>query len=84
MTRALVREHGGLTPLTSLLKATGQKDLLCAATGAVWKCSKSPENVKELSRPKCSGVRVMRYIGLWQVQNFESHRATCVFGFKPA
>ena len=46
-TRQLVQEHGGLTPLVSLLKAVDQKDLLCAATGAVWKCSKSPGNVKE-------------------------------------
>ena len=42
-----MREHGGLTPLAALLKANDNKDLLCAVTGAVWKCSKSPENVTE-------------------------------------
>jgi hypothetical protein len=41
-----VREHEGLEPLAALLKNTrGDKELLCAVTGAVWKCSKSPQNV---------------------------------------
>ena len=40
-----MREHEGLEPLGALLKNTGDKELLCAVTGAVWKCSKSPENV---------------------------------------
>ena len=44
-TRTLVREHDGLEPLASLLKCKDDKDLLCATTGAVWKCSKSRENV---------------------------------------
>lgn len=46
-TRSLVREHEGLPSLATLLKVTDNKELLCAATGAVWKCSKSSENVKE-------------------------------------
>ena len=45
MTRSLVREHGGLEPLATLLKPSNNKELLCAVTGAVWKCSKSPQNV---------------------------------------
>lgn len=40
-----MREHEGLVPLAALLKNTGDKELLCAVTGAVWKCSKSTENV---------------------------------------
>ncbi|CAI8029073.1 Armadillo repeat-containing protein 4 [Geodia barretti] len=49
-TRNLVREHEGLPSLATLLRVTKNKDLLCAATGAVWKCSKSPENVKKLKK----------------------------------
>ena len=41
-----MREHEGLEPLVALLKNTEDKELLCAVTGAVWKCSKSPDNVK--------------------------------------
>lgn len=47
MTQSLVREHGGLDPLAALLKNVGKKDLLCAVTGAVWKCSKSRDNVTQ-------------------------------------
>ncbi|BFZ21682.1 hypothetical protein BsWGS_24721 [Bradybaena similaris] len=45
-TRDLVRQYGGLDPLVNLL-STGAEDkqLLAAATGAIWKCSISPENV---------------------------------------
>ena len=46
-TRTLVREHEGLPSLATLLKVTNNKELLCAATGAVWKCSKSSKNVTE-------------------------------------
>lgn len=44
-TRDLVRQYGGLDPLVSLLQAVDNKDLLAAATGAIWKCSICPENV---------------------------------------
>ncbi len=47
MTQSLVKEHGGLEPLANLLKETEKKDLLCAVTGAVWKCSKSADNVTQ-------------------------------------
>jgi hypothetical protein len=40
-----VRQFGGLDPLVSLLQAVENKDLLAAATGAIWKCSITPENV---------------------------------------
>ena len=40
-----MREHEGLPSLATLLKVRDNKELLCAATGAVWKCSKSSENV---------------------------------------
>lgn len=44
-TRDLVRQYGGLDPLVSLLQKTDNKELLAAATGAIWKCAISPENV---------------------------------------
>ncbi|XP_065051590.1 outer dynein arm-docking complex subunit 2-like isoform X3 [Rhopilema esculentum] len=44
-TRDLVREYGGLDPLVSLLANSENKDLLAAATGAIWKCAISEENV---------------------------------------
>lgn len=45
-TRDLVRQFGGLDPLVSLLQKTENKELLAAATGAIWKCAISPENVQ--------------------------------------
>ncbi|CAL1542374.1 unnamed protein product [Lymnaea stagnalis] len=46
-TRDLVRQYGGLDPLVGLLSSgTNDKQLLAAATGAIWKCSISPENVQ--------------------------------------
>lgn len=44
-TRDLVREYKGLQPLASLLSKASNKQLLAAATGAIWKCSISMENV---------------------------------------
>ena len=44
-TRDLVRQYGGLDPLASLLGKNDNKELLAAATGAIWKCSISQENV---------------------------------------
>ncbi|XP_004386303.1 outer dynein arm-docking complex subunit 2 [Trichechus manatus latirostris] len=44
-TRDLVRLHGGLKPLASLLGKTDNKERLAAVTGAIWKCSISKENV---------------------------------------
>ncbi|KAL1785026.1 armadillo repeat-containing protein 4, partial [Sigmodon hispidus] len=44
-TRDLVRLHGGLKPLASLLNNTANKERLAAVTGAIWKCSISKENV---------------------------------------
>ncbi|XP_066487017.1 outer dynein arm-docking complex subunit 2 [Tiliqua scincoides] len=44
-TRDLVRQHGGLKPLATLLSNSGNKELLAAVTGAIWKCSISKENV---------------------------------------
>ncbi|XP_038444957.1 armadillo repeat-containing protein 4-like isoform X3 [Canis lupus familiaris] len=43
-TRDLVRLHGGLKPLASLLNNTDNKERLAAVTGAIWKCSISKEN----------------------------------------
>uniref|UniRef100_A0A3P9D9Y6 Outer dynein arm docking complex subunit 2 n=1 Tax=Maylandia zebra TaxID=106582 RepID=A0A3P9D9Y6_9CICH len=44
-TRDLVRKYKGLQPLVSLLHKADNKQLLAAATGAIWKCSISQENV---------------------------------------
>ncbi|XP_066242969.1 outer dynein arm-docking complex subunit 2 isoform X2 [Saccopteryx leptura] len=44
-TRDLVRLHGGLRPLASLLNNTDNKERLAAVTGAIWKCAISKENV---------------------------------------
>uniref|UniRef100_H3CTI2 Outer dynein arm docking complex subunit 2 n=1 Tax=Tetraodon nigroviridis TaxID=99883 RepID=H3CTI2_TETNG len=46
-TRELVLKHSGLQPLVSLLSRTENKQLLAAATGAIWKCSISPKNVEK-------------------------------------
>ena len=40
-----MRRYGGLEPLVTLLTMTENKDLLVAATGAIWKCAISEENV---------------------------------------
>ncbi|XP_068438497.1 outer dynein arm-docking complex subunit 2 isoform X1 [Clinocottus analis] len=51
-TRDLVRLYKGLQPLVLLLKKANNKPLLAAATGAIWKCSISVENVAELQEYK--------------------------------
>lgn len=49
-TRTLVRQFGGLNPLVNLLDNTTNKDLLVAATGAVWKCAQNFENVAAFNK----------------------------------
>lgn len=52
-TRDLVRQYGGLDPLVGLLSSgTDDKQLLAAATGAIWKCSISHENVQRFQELK--------------------------------
>ncbi|KAK1338688.1 hypothetical protein QTO34_019345 [Cnephaeus nilssonii] len=51
-TRDLVRMHGGLKPLASLLNNTDNKERLAAVTGAIWKCSISKENVTKFREYK--------------------------------
>ncbi|XP_039695605.1 outer dynein arm-docking complex subunit 2 isoform X1 [Pteropus medius] len=51
-TRDLVRLHGGLKPLASLLNNTDNKKRLAAVTGAIWKCSISKENVTKFREYK--------------------------------
>lgn len=46
-----MREQGGLEPLVSLVsqeQSRIDKPLISAATGAIWKCAVSRENVKRL------------------------------------
>ncbi|KAK3760315.1 hypothetical protein RRG08_063072 [Elysia crispata] len=58
-TRDLVRQYGGLDPLVGLLSSgTDDKQLLAAATGAIWKCSISPENVQRFQELKAIDMLV--------------------------
>ncbi|NWX41652.1 ARMC4 protein, partial [Steatornis caripensis] len=51
-TRELVRQHGGLQPLSVLLGNSENKQLLAAVTGAIWKCAISGENVSKFREYK--------------------------------
>ena len=51
-TRDLIRKYGGLDPLDELICDTDNKELLTAATGAIWKCAISPENVHRFQQLK--------------------------------
>ncbi|XP_053916589.1 outer dynein arm-docking complex subunit 2 isoform X2 [Cuculus canorus] len=51
-TRDLVRQHGGLQPLSILLGNSENKQLLAAVTGAIWKCAISGENVSKFREYK--------------------------------
>ncbi|XP_059674975.1 outer dynein arm-docking complex subunit 2 isoform X2 [Gavia stellata] len=51
-TRDLVRQHGGLQPLSVLLGNSENKKLLAAVTGAIWKCAISGENVSKFREYK--------------------------------
>uniref|UniRef100_A0A7M4ELE5 Outer dynein arm docking complex subunit 2 n=1 Tax=Crocodylus porosus TaxID=8502 RepID=A0A7M4ELE5_CROPO len=51
-TRDLVRQHGGLQPLATLLSNSENKELLAAVTGAIWKCAISRENVTKFQEFK--------------------------------
>ncbi|XP_075899183.1 outer dynein arm-docking complex subunit 2 isoform X3 [Nelusetta ayraudi] len=57
-TRDLVRQYRGLQPLVALLSKADNKHLLAAATGAIWKCSISPENVTKII-DQLDGVRLV-------------------------
>lgn len=48
----MIRKFGGLDPLVTLLSNRENKELLAAATGAIWKCSISKENVKRFQELK--------------------------------
>ncbi|CAF1195859.1 unnamed protein product [Adineta ricciae] len=48
--RALVRKHMGLRLLHDLLQQTDNKALLAAATGAIWKCAISRENIAQFQQ----------------------------------
>ncbi|XP_013405098.1 armadillo repeat-containing protein 4 isoform X2 [Lingula anatina] len=57
-TRDLVRQYGGLDPLVKLLQSTENKELLAAATGAIWKCAISDENVLRFQELKTTDYLV--------------------------
>ncbi|NXJ70672.1 ARMC4 protein, partial [Rostratula benghalensis] len=56
-TRDLVRQHGGLAPLSALLGNSENKQLLAAVTGAIWKCAISGENVSKFR--ECKAVEAL-------------------------
>ncbi len=49
----MIRKYGGLDPLVQLLSNKDNKPLLAAATGAIWKCAISKENVKRFQELRC-------------------------------
>nr|XP_009943470.1 PREDICTED: armadillo repeat-containing protein 4 [Opisthocomus hoazin] len=51
-TRDLIRQYGGLQPLSVLLGNSENKQLLSAVTGAIWKCAISGENVSKFREYK--------------------------------
>uniref|UniRef100_A0A8D8SK84 Armadillo repeat-containing protein 4 n=1 Tax=Cacopsylla melanoneura TaxID=428564 RepID=A0A8D8SK84_9HEMI len=61
VTRSLVREHGGLDPLVLIIKNEKNrqnKPLLAAATGAIWKCAMTHENVRRLDELRTVNVLI--------------------------
>ena len=48
--RNIVRQCHGLAPLVALLDQSANKELLVAATGAVWKCAHNLENVAAFNK----------------------------------
>lgn len=51
--RELIREAGGLDPLVAIAKdktLRENKQLVAAATGAIWQCASSDANVKKLDQ----------------------------------
>ncbi|XP_064646544.1 outer dynein arm-docking complex subunit 2-like isoform X2 [Lineus longissimus] len=57
-TRDLVRFYAGLDPLVKLLRQNENKELLAAATGAIWKCAISPKNVERFQELKAIDLLV--------------------------
>ena len=53
-----MRMYGGLDPLVSLLSSNDNKELLAAATGAIWKCAISTENVMRFQELKAIDLLV--------------------------
>lgn len=68
-TRDLVRKYGGLDPLVSLSFNIENKELLAAATGAIWKCSISRENVTRYETKICSSLCLVLLFFLFFFQN---------------
>ncbi|XP_060681704.1 outer dynein arm-docking complex subunit 2 [Hemiscyllium ocellatum] len=62
-TRNLVRTHFGLGPLVKLVSKSDNKQLLAAATGAVWKCAISMENVERFKHLKVAETLISLLIG---------------------
>lgn len=63
-TRDLVRKYGGLDPLVSLSFNIENKELLAAATGAIWKCSISRENVTRYEIKISSSFQINSFLCL--------------------
>lgn len=55
----MVRKAGGLQPLVSIISEPNNradKDLLAAATGAIWKTAITPENVQKFDKMQAINV----------------------------
>lgn len=79
-----MRQYGGLDPLVSLLQKTENKELLAAATGAIWKCAISPENVTRFQELRA----IEQLVGLLNDQpeevgkhfvHYERYSVFCIF-----
>ncbi|XP_072364498.1 outer dynein arm-docking complex subunit 2 isoform X2 [Scyliorhinus torazame] len=62
-TRNLVRTHFGLGPLVKLVSKSYNKELLAAATGAVWKCAISMENVERFKHLRIVETLISLLVG---------------------
>ncbi|XP_041039870.1 outer dynein arm-docking complex subunit 2 [Carcharodon carcharias] len=62
-TRNLVRTHSGLGPLVKLVSKSDNKELLAAATGAVWKCAINMENVERFKHLRVVETLINLLIG---------------------
>lgn len=74
-----MRQYGGLDPLVALLQQSDNKELLAAATGAIWKCAISTENVQRFQDLKTIDLLVAllndqpEEVGTWSLL-MASHR----------
>jgi len=69
----IVRIDKALLPLVELLQYTDNKDLLVAATGAIWKCSLAPQNAAIFEKANALDT----LLGFLSLQQPEEVRINC-------